>query len=46
MLYEELKEKDYHSMEKVVLRGSLGAVFLYILAGVFGYLTFANDAFA
>jgi len=45
MLYEELKQKDYHSMEKVVLRGSLGAVLFYIVAGIFGYLTFSNDVF-
>ena len=30
-------------MEKVVLRGSYGAVFLYILIAVFGYLTFTSD---
>jgi hypothetical protein len=31
-------------MEKVVLRGSLGSVFVYIIAGIFGYVTFADKA--
>jgi len=45
MLYEELKERDYTNMDKVVLRGCMGSVLLYILVGTFGYLTFANDVF-
>ena len=44
MLYRELNNQTETSMEKVILRGSLGAVFFYITAGIFGYLTFAGNA--
>lgn len=42
-IYKNLENRNLKRMEKVVLRGSYGAVFLYILIAVFGYLTFAGN---
>lgn len=42
-IYKNLDNRNIERMEKVLLRGSYGAVFLYILIAVFGYLTFANN---
>jgi amino acid permease len=43
-IYKNLERPNFRRMEKVVLRGSYGAVFMYILIAVFGYLTFAGDS--
>mmetsp|Transcript_55640 Transcript_55640/g.76516 ORF Transcript_55640/g.76516 Transcript_55640/m.76516 type:complete len:133 (+) Transcript_55640:756-1154(+) len=42
MIYNELQERSYKKMSKVLIIGSSSAVFLYLLVGIFGYLTF-ND---
>ena len=42
-IYMELERKTVKRMDKVVLRGSLGAVVLYIVVGIFGYWTFSTD---
>lgn len=41
-IYKNLERRNFKRMEKVILRGSYGAVFLYILIAVFGYLTFTD----
>ena len=45
MLWQELQEQSYNSMEKIVIRGSTYSVIAYILGGAFGYLTFADRAY-
>jgi amino acid permease len=42
-IYKNLERASFRRMEKVVLRGSYGAVFLYMLIAVFGYLIFSQD---
>jgi len=32
-------------MDKVLYRGSLGGVLIYLIIGIFGYATFANDVY-
>ena len=43
-IYKNLENRNMKRMEKVLLYGSSGAVFLYILISVFGYLTFVNNS--
>lgn len=43
MIYKELKDRGYNRMSKVIIRGMLVAVSAYIMTGVFGYVTFANN---
>jgi amino acid permease len=45
MIYVELEKKDLKHMWKVMRNGTIGATIAYLLAGVFGYVTFANDPF-
>ena len=42
MIYHELEKKDLNNMWKVLKFGTIGATFAYFLAGVFGYVAFAN----
>jgi len=42
LLYYELTRRNTRRMDKVLYRGSAGAVFVYLIIGVFGYLTFAD----
>ena len=42
-IYKNLENRNMRRMEKVVYLGSFGAVFLYVLIAVFGYLTFTNN---
>ena len=42
IIYRELQRRSEKRMEKVVFRGSSGAVIIYIIAGVFGYLTWVT----
>jgi len=44
MIYVELEKKSLKSMWKVMLYGTIGATVGYILAGVFGYVTFSAYA--
>jgi amino acid permease len=44
MIYAELEKKDLKHMWKVMLRGTVGATICYMLAGVFGYVSFAGYA--
>ena len=46
MVYVELKkpkEEKLQAMRKVMVVGTVAATVLYLLAGIFGYVTFAND---
>ena len=42
IIYRELQRRSEQRMEKVVFRGSSGAVVIYVIAGVFGYLTWVS----
>ena len=42
MIYTELEKREYHQMSKVLIFGTVGAVVLYIIVGVWGYATFVN----
>ena len=42
MIYVELEKKDLKHMWKVMRNGTIGATVAYLLAGVFGYATFAD----
>ena len=42
MIYVELEKKDLPHMWKVMRNGTVGATIAYLLAGIFGYATFAN----
>ncbi len=44
MIYVELEKKDLKSMWKIMVVGTLIATVAYFLAGVFGYVAFANYA--
>jgi len=43
MIYYELERRNQKQMGKVVSRGTVGAVILYVVVGIFGYLTFINS---
>ena len=40
-IYNELTDKNMASMKKILVIGSFGAAFAYILAGMFGWVSFA-----
>lgn len=42
IIYAELKTRDYATMDKVVFRGTNGAILMYSMTGIFGYLTFVK----
>lgn len=42
-IYLELEKRHYTTMSKVVGGGSIIAVFMYIVIGMFGYVTFVDD---
>jgi amino acid permease len=42
MIYAELEKKNLKSMWTVMVYGTIGATFAYLLAGIFGYTAFAN----
>ena len=44
LIFRELQGKSYSRMDKVVLRGSSGAILIYITGGLFGYLIVLGDA--
>jgi amino acid permease len=43
LIYYELERRDNKAMGKVLLNGSVAAIVLYSLVGIFGYLTFVHD---
>ena len=43
MIYYELERRDKKAMSKVLLSGSVAAIVLYALVGIFGYVTFVHD---
>ena len=43
-IYKNLENRNLERMGKVLLRASYGAVFLYIIIAVFGYLTFVGNS--
>ena len=42
MIYTELERRNSNQMSKVLIIGTIGAVVLYIIVGVWGYATFIN----
>ena len=42
MIYSELKKKNMRSMKKIMGYGTAGATIAYLMAGIFGYATFAQ----
>ena len=42
MIYYELEKRNMKRMSKVLAKGSIGAVFTYVIVGIFGYLIFVN----
>lgn len=42
MIYVELEKKNLKNMKKVMTVGTVGATIVYIFAGVFGYVAFAE----
>ena len=42
-IYYELEKRNKKTMSKVLIVGSSSAVVLYIMVGIFGYLTFVNN---
>ena len=40
MIYKELAKKNLKNMEKVIIVGTIGATICYLIAGIFGYVTF------
>lgn len=41
-IYFELERRNYKTMSKVVYFGTFLAVIMYVLIGIFGYITFTN----
>ena len=42
MIYTELEKRNASQMSKVLIAGTVGAVILYIIVGVWGYVTFVD----
>lgn len=40
-IYVELTKRTYDRMDKIVIRGSMGNVLVYVVVGIFGYATFS-----
>ena len=40
MIYHELESKNFKRMSSVVSKGTIVAIVLYTMVGIFGYLTF------
>ena len=43
LIYYELERREKKTMSSVLLRGSIAAIILYIMIGIFGYLTFIGQ---
>ncbi len=43
MIYVELEKKNKKTMSKVLTFGSFTAVIVYVIVGIFGYVTFVYD---
>ena len=43
MIYTELEKRNAKQMSKVLIAGTVGAVILYIIVGVWGYVTFVDQ---
>ena len=43
MIYSELESRNSKQMSKVLIFGTIGAVILYVIVGVWGYATFVNN---
>ena len=42
LIYYELERREKKTMSGVLLKGSVAAIVLYALVGIFGYLTFVH----
>lgn len=43
MIYNELADKSLVTIRKVLIIGTVGATVCYLIAGIFGYVTFINN---
>lgn len=43
MIYVELEKKNKKTMSRVLTFGSFTAVIVYVIVGIFGYVTFVYD---
>ncbi|CDW85040.1 UNKNOWN [Stylonychia lemnae] len=41
-MYRELDRRNLNRMDRIILRSSIGTVFIYLIIGIFGYLTFVD----
>lgn len=41
-MYKELDRRSLNRMDRIMLRSSVGIVFIYLIIGIFGYLTFVD----
>ena len=41
-IYNELESRNNKTMSGVLLKGSIAAIILYAMVGIFGYLTFVH----
>jgi len=42
LIYFELERRNKKAMSGVLMKGSIAAIVLYALVGIFGYLTFVH----
>jgi amino acid permease len=42
-IYKELESRDLKTMSGVLLKGSIAAIILYVMVGIFAYLTFVQN---
>jgi amino acid permease len=42
LIYFELERRNKKAMSSVLMKGSIAAIVLYSLVGIFGYLTFVH----
>jgi amino acid permease len=43
MIYRELNDRNPKKMKNILIFGTFSAVLIYLLVGLFGYLTFVFD---
>ena len=43
MIYNELEKRNIKNIRLVLVIGTVGATVCYLIAGIFGYITFIND---
>ncbi len=43
LIYKELERRNNKTMSGVLLKGSVAAIILYAMVGIFSYLTFVHN---